>query len=72
MITIFVIGILIFVFKMIGLAMRAAWGITKGLLVIVIFPMLLVGLFLAGITAVAVPVLIIVCLAAMLSPVLNE
>ena len=54
--------------KLIWLAMRAAWGITKVLFSIVFLPIVLIVLALSGLMVVALPVLIIVGLAALLIP----
>ena len=71
MITLFVIGLLVFTAKLIHFAVKAAWGITKGVLFVIGIPALLIVLFVAGLAALAVPLLILALLAAFLWPVLK-
>lgn len=71
MITLFVIGVLVFTAKLIIFAIKAAWGITKGVLFVIGIPALLIVLFVAGLAALAVPLLILALLAAFLWPVLK-
>ena len=71
MITLFVIGILVFTGKLIHFAVKAAWGITKVILFVIGIPALLIVLFVAGLTALAIPLLILALLAAFLWPVLR-
>lgn len=68
MITLFVIGILVFTGKLIHFAFKAAWGITKGILFAIGIPALLIGLFIAGLAVLAVPLLILALLAAFIWP----
>lgn len=69
MLTILFLILMIAVFgKLIGLAIRAAWGITKVLFSIVILPIVLIVLAVSGLIVVALPILIIVGLAALLIP----
>lgn len=57
-----VFGILmIWIFgKMIGLAVKAAWGLTKILVNLVLLPVILIGLVVAGLLSIALPLLLIV------------
>ena len=71
MITLFVIGILVFSVKLVLFAFKAAWGITKGVLFVVGLPALLIALFFAGLVSFAVPLLLLGLLAAFLMPVLK-
>ena len=71
MITLFVIGILVFTVKLVHFAVKAAWGITKGVLFAVGIPALLITRFVAGLVSLAVPLLILALLAAFLLPVLK-
>lgn len=71
MITLFVIGILVFTGKLISFAIKAAWGITKGVLFVIGIPALLIALFVAGLVSLAVPLLILALLAVFLWPVLK-
>ena len=71
MITLFVIGILVFAVKLIHFACKAAWGITKGILFVIGIPALLIVLFVAGLAVLAVPLLLLALLAAFFWPVLK-
>ncbi|MDD6274557.1 MAG: hypothetical protein PUA86_07695 [Clostridiaceae bacterium] len=71
MITLFVIGILVFTGKLISFAVKAAWGITKGVLFVIGIPALLIALFVGGLVSLAVPLLILALLAVFLWPVLK-
>ncbi len=71
MIILFVIGILVFTAKLIHFAVKAAWGITKGILFVIGIPALLIVLFVAGLAVLAVPLLLLALLAAFFWPVLK-
>ena len=71
MVTLFVIGMVVFTVKLILFAMKAAWGITKVILFVIGMPVLLTVLFVAGLVSLAIPLLIIALLAAFLWPVLK-
>lgn len=71
MITLFVIGILVFTAKLIHFACKAAWGITKGVLFVIGLPAILIVLFAAGVVSLAIPLLIAALLAAFLLPLLK-
>ena len=71
MITLFIIGIIVFAVKLVCFAIKAAWGITKGVLFVIGIPTLLIVLFIAGLVSLAIPLLIIALLAAFLWPVLK-
>ena len=71
MITLFVIGIIVFTAKLVHFAFKAAWGITKGILFVVGIPALLIVLFFAGLVSLAIPLLLLALLAAFLWPVLK-
>ena len=71
MVTLFVIGIFVFVVKLIHFAVKAAWGITKGVLFVIGIPTLLIVLFIAGLVSLALPLLLLALLAAFLLPVLK-
>lgn len=71
MVTLFAIGILIFAWKLARLAIRAAWGITKGVLYVIGIPILLIGMFAAGLATLAVVMLVFALLAAFLWPILK-
>ena len=72
MITLFVIGIIVFTAKLVHFAFKAAWGITKGVLFVIGVSAMLIVLFAAGLTALAVPLLVLALLAAFLLPVLKR
>ena len=71
MITLFVIGIIVFTVKLVHFAVKAAWGITKGVLFVMGIPALLIVLFVAGLVSLALPLLVPALLAAFLLPVLK-
>ena len=71
MITLFVIGILVFTVKLVHFACKAAWSITKGILFVIGIPALLIVLFVAGLAVLAVPLLLLALLAAFFWPVLK-
>ena len=71
MITLFVIGIIVFTVKLVHFACKAAWGITKGILFVIGIPALLIVLFVAGLAVLAVPLLLLALLAAFFWPVLK-
>lgn len=68
MITLLIIGILIFAVKVILLAVKAAWGLTKALFTILGFPILLLVLFFTGLVYVSFPLLLIGLLLVFLKP----
>lgn len=72
MVTLFVIGIIVFAVKLIFLAFKAAWGITKGVLFVIGIPALLIVLFAVGLAVLAVPLLALALLAAFLWPALSR
>ena len=51
--------------KLIGFAIRAAWGISKVIVTLVFFPLILIGLVLGGLIYLALPILIVVGLVAL-------
>ena len=60
LLTIFcIMGVLGLCGSLIGLAFRASWGIFKVLFSIVLFPIMLIGLIVAGVFQLAIPLLII-------------
>ena len=71
MITLFVIGIIVFTVKLVHFAFKAAWGITKGALFVIGIPALLIVLFAAGLVALAIPLLLLALLAVFLRPLLK-
>ena len=71
MITLFVIGIIVFTVKLISFACKAAWGFTNGVLCVIGIPALLIVLFVAGLVSLAIPLLILALLSAFLWPVMK-
>ena len=71
MITLSVIGIIVFTVKLVHFTIKAAWGITKGVLFVIGIPALLIVLFVAELASLAIPLLILALLAAFLWPVLK-
>jgi hypothetical protein len=51
--------------KMIGFAFRATWGLTKVLVNLVLLPVFLIALVLAGLLYIAVPLLVIAAIVMM-------
>lgn len=45
--------------NLIGFAVKATWGLAKVLLTLVFFPLILIGLVMAGALYIAIPVLIV-------------
>ncbi len=60
MITLFIVFMMAFFFKMIGFAFRMAWGLTKVFWGIIIIPAVLIGLVVFGLIRFAFPILLIV------------
>ena len=71
MITLLIIGIIVFTVKLIHFAWKAAWGITKGVLFVIGIPALLMVLFVAEFVSLAIPLLLLALLAAFLWPALK-
>ena len=60
MLTLLFIILMFLIFgKLIGFAVKAAWGISKMLLSVVLLPLILIGMVAAGLIYIAFPVLII-------------
>ncbi|MDD7719399.1 MAG: hypothetical protein PUJ11_07885 [Eubacteriaceae bacterium] len=68
MITLMTIGIIVLSIKLIIIAFKAAWGITKAVLFVAFLPLILIGMLVAGLAALAAPVLIIGLIGAFLIP----
>ena len=68
MITLFIIGMVVLVVKLVALALSVTWGLTKTVLFGVCLPVVLAALFIAGLTAFAVPLLILALLGVFLLP----
>lgn len=66
MLTLLFIVLILAVFgKLLGFAIRAAWGVTKIVFTIVLFPLALIAMVLAGMFYIVLPILIIVGLISM-------
>ena len=63
----FVVGLIWMVWKVAFLGFRLTWGLVKLLFTTVLFPIILVGIFIAGLAYVALPVLIIVGIIALIA-----
>lgn len=72
MITLFIIGTVIFVLKVAAFAVKATWGIAKAVLIVVGIPAILVGLLIHGIVILAIPLLFIALLVAFLFPITKQ
>lgn len=68
MITLFVVGLLIFAIKVALLGVKAAWGLTKALLFVLGVPVLLIALLIIGLAYLAIPLLTVALLAAFVAP----
>lgn len=68
MITLFIIGMVVLTVKLVALTLSVTWGLTKTILFGVGLPVILAALFIAGLTAFAVPLLILVLLGVFLLP----
>lgn len=55
----FTLCLIAFVFKLVLLALKATWGITKVIFTIVLFPAFLIIMAVSGLMVVAFPILII-------------
>lgn len=71
MITLFIIGIIVFIVKLVHFTCKAAWGAMKGILFVIGIPILLITLFVAGLVSLAIPLLALSLLAVFLLPVLK-
>lgn len=63
---IFIILMLIVFGKILKFAIKAAWGITKIVVSLVLLPLILIGLALSGLIIVAIPVLVVVGIIALI------
>ena len=64
----FIIGLVVLTVKLVALTLRVTWGLTKTILLGVGLPVILAALFIAGLTAFAVPLLILALLGVFLLP----
>ena len=54
--------------KLIGFAVKAAWGISKIICTVVLLPLFLIGLVFAGLIGIAFPILLVVGIVSLLIP----
>ena len=54
--------------KLIGFAVKAAWGISKIICTIVLLPLFLLGLVFAGLIGIAFPILLVVGIVSLIIP----
>ena len=54
--------------KLIGFAVKAAWGISKVVCTIVLLPLFLIGLVFAGLIGIAFPILLVVGIVSFIIP----
>ena len=66
--TLFIIGMVVLTVKLVALTLSVTWGLTKTILFGVGLPVILTVLFIAGLTAFAVPLLILALLGVFLLP----
>jgi len=64
----FIIGIIYLCLSTGWFAIKAAWGITKFILFVIAFPLIIVGLFVAGIIYLALPLLLIAIILSIIFP----
>jgi len=64
----FIIGIICLCIKTTIFAVKAAWGITKFMLYVIAFPLIIVGLFVAGLLYLAFPLLLIGLVISLIRP----
>ncbi len=64
----FAVLVMLFLFRVIRVAIRAAWGLFRVLLFIVVFPGILIALAFAGMVVLAIGILLIGGTVALLNP----
>lgn len=72
LIVLFVIGILLLMGKLGWIAVKAAWGILKVILSVLLLPAILVVLFVVGLVKLAMPLLVIALLVAFVGPLIKK
>ena len=69
MLTLLFIILMFLIFgKLIGFAVKAAWGISKNICTIVLLPLFLIGLVFAGLVGIALPILLVVGIVSLIIP----
>ena len=64
----FTIGMIVLVIKLTILAFKAALGITKGILFVLVLPFMLTFMFIVGLVNIAMPLLLIGLIVAFMGP----
>ncbi len=72
MITLFVILMITVFAKMIGLAFRATWGLTKIFFGLIFLPLTLIGLVIGGLVSFAVPILVIMGIVMLIKAIVSK
>ena len=67
MITLLIIISMAIMFKILVFGLKAAWGIARLLLTLIVFPVIMVGLLMAGLIYLAIPILIVAGIIALVS-----
>ncbi|MBR6396565.1 MAG: hypothetical protein IKS09_06320 [Lachnospiraceae bacterium] len=67
MITLLIIISMAIMFKILVFGLKAAWGIARLLLTLIVFPVIMVGLLMAGLIYLAIPILIVAGIIALIS-----
>ena len=65
---VFIILMFLIFGKLIGFAVKAAWGISKVVCTIVLLPLFLVGMVFAGLIGIALPILLVVGVVSLILP----
>ena len=68
----FTIGVICLAFKLASFVWKAAWGITKGVFLVLGLPIILIVLFVAGLVYLALPLLLISIIGAFVFPALKS
>ena len=63
----FTIGMIWVFGKLLFLGIKAAWGISKFLIMVVLLPLILIGMVAVGLISIAFPILIVIGIASMFS-----
>lgn len=63
----FVILMLVVFGKLLVFAIKASWGVIKILFTIIFLPLILIGLVIAGLTSVALPILLVIGLISLIA-----
>lgn len=69
---IFMIMMILVFGKLLGFAIKAAWGVSKIVCTVVFLPLLLIGMVLIGLVKIALPILLIVGCVSFLLPKINN